>query len=101
MMEFYWLMEEYFSPKSLIQLASYYQVSRMSYGMCTYIDNGKVMDSLEKMTMKYLRSIINVKDNVKSNLLRVTMNLPKMEYLLYNRLLNVIQKSPYFTFILK
>ena len=42
--------------------------------------------------MKYLRSIINVKDNVKSNLLRVTMNLPKMEYLLYNRLLNVIQK---------
>ena len=36
-----WLMKTYFSPKTLILLANYFQMSRLSYGMCTYLDNGK------------------------------------------------------------
>jgi hypothetical protein len=50
------------------------------------------MESMEKSRMKYFRSILGAKDNVKSNMLRVILNLPKMEYTLYPRLLRTIEK---------
>ena len=87
-----WLMRSYFTPRSLLLLANYYQMSRLSYGMCVFLDNDKIMDNLEKARMKYCRSIIGLKENIKSNLLRLTLCLPKVEYLLFNRLLNVIEK---------
>lgn len=88
-------MDKYFSPKTLLQIANYYQMSRLSYGLCVYLDWGNLMESLEKTRLKYFRSILGTKDNVSSNLLRVVLNLPKMEYLLYNRLLNVVCKYQY------
>ena len=87
-----WLIKKYFSPKTLIQISNYYQISRITYGMCIYLDNKKIMDSIEKARLKYFKSIINIKDNIKSNLIRLVLCLPKMEYLLYNRLLNVVDK---------
>ena len=87
-----WLLKKYFSPKSLLLIANYYQISRITYGMCIFLDDSRIMDSVEKARLKYFRSIINIKDNVKNNLLRLVLCLPKMEYLLYNRLLNVVDK---------
>ena len=90
-----WLLKSYFSPKSLLLLANYYQMSRLSYGMCIFIDVKEIMESLEKARVKYFRSILGCKDNIKSNLLRLVFCLPRMEYLLFNRLLNVIEKYKY------
>ena len=50
------------------------------------------MDSLEKHRLKYIKSIINTKDNAKNNLLRLVLCLPRLEYNLFNRLLNIIEK---------
>ena len=44
------------------------------------------------MVYQYFRSIINLKNNIKNNLLRLVLNLPKIEYLLFNRLLDIIDK---------
>ena len=87
-----WLLKKYFSAKSLMQIANYYQISKLTYGMCIFIDEKNIMESLEKARMKYIRSIINIKDNVKSNLLRLVLCMPRIEYNLFNRLINVIEK---------
>ena len=60
--------------------------------MSIFIDEDKIMTSLEKHRLKYIKSIINTKDNVKNNLLRLVLCLPRLEYLLFNRLLNIIEK---------
>lgn len=85
-------MKKYFSPKSLLLIANYYLISRITYGMCNYIDDKRIMDSLEKARLKYFKSIINLKNNIKNNLLRLVLCLPKNEYLLFNRLLSVVNK---------
>ena len=88
----HWLIKKYFSAKSLLEIANYYQISRLTYGMCIFIDEKNIMESLEKARMKYIRAIINSKDNVKSNLLRLVLCIPRLEYNLFNRLLNVVEK---------
>ena len=50
------------------------------------------MTSLENQRMKYIISIINKKDTVKKNLLWLVLCLPILEYLLINRLINIIEK---------
>ena len=87
-----WLLKKYFSPKSLLLISNYYQISRLIYGLSIYLDNERVMESIEKLRLKYFRSIINLKNNIKNNLLRLVLNLPKIEYLLFNRLLDIIDK---------
>ena len=41
-----WLLKKYFSAKSLLQIANYYQISRLAYGMSIFIDEDKIMTSL-------------------------------------------------------
>lgn len=41
------LLKKYFYPKSLLLIANYYQISRLTYGMCNFIDDKKIMDSLD------------------------------------------------------
>lgn len=60
--------------------------------MCVFLDDRRIMDSLEKARLKYFRSILGYKSNISNNLTRLVLCLPKMEYLLFNRLLNVIDK---------
>ena len=87
-----WLLRDYFSPKSLVQLCDYFQCSRLAYGMCTYLEDPKIMEKLEKTKMMFLRSIMGLKDNVSSNRLRMAINVPKMEFELFVRLKRVIDK---------
>ena len=47
------------------------------------------MDSFEIEALKYFKSIVNLKNNIKNNLLSLVLCLPKIEYLLFNILLNV------------
>ena len=60
--------------------------------MSIFIDEDKIMTSLEKHRLKYIKSIKNTKDNVKNNLLRSVLCLPRLEYLLFNRRINIIEK---------
>ena len=87
-----WLLKEYFSPKSLVQLCQYFQCSRLSYGMCTFFEDPRVMEKLEVTRMILLRSIMKMADNVSSNRFRMAINVPKMEYELFLRLKKVIEK---------
>ena len=87
-----WLLKEYFSPKSLIQLCDYFQCSRLAYGMCVFLDDANIMEKLESIWMMFLRSILGFYDNVSSNRLRMAINIPKMEYELFVRLKRVIDK---------
>ena len=73
-----WLLKKYFSAKSLMQIANYYQISKLIYGMCIFIAKKNIMESLEKARIKYIRAIINIKDNVKSNLLRLVLYMPSI-----------------------
>ena len=57
-----------------------------------YLDDMRIMESVEKVRLKYFKSIINIKDNIKNNLFRLFLCLPKSEYLLYNRLQNAVDK---------
>ena len=50
------------------------------------------MESVETARLKYFRCILDTKNNVSNNLIRLVLRLPKMEYLLFNRLINVIEK---------
>ena len=87
-----WLVKEYFSPKSLMQLCEYFQFSRLGYGMCTFLEDAKVMEKLEVTRMMFLRSMLKFADNVSSNRFRMTINVPKMEYDLFVRLKKVLDK---------
>ena len=52
----------------------------------------RIMESVETTRLKYFISILGTKNNVSNNLIRLVLCFPKMEYLLFNRLLNVIEK---------
>lgn len=87
-----WLLEEYFSPKSLIQLCEYFQCSRLAYEICVFLDDADVMKKLESIKMLFLRSILGFEHDVSSNRLRMAINLPKMTFELFIRLKRVIDK---------
>ena len=87
-----WLLREYLSPKSLLLLCEYFQCSRLSYGMCTFLDDAVVMEKLEVTKMIFIRSMLKFADNISSNRFRMTVNVPKMEYDLFVRLKRVIDK---------
>ena len=50
------------------------------------------MESVEIARLKYFRSILRTKNNISNNLIRLVLCLLKMEFLLFNKLLNVIKK---------
>ena len=58
-----WLLKTYFSPKSLILLANYYQISRL-----TYVYIFRIMESVETTRLKYFISILGTKNNVSNKL---------------------------------
>ena len=47
------------------------------------------MDSVEKARLKYFRNILDTKNNICSNLIRLVLCFPKMEYLLVNNFMQL------------
>ena len=71
-----WINRKFFTPKSLMSLAGYYQHSRLVYGMSCFLDDKKLIEYVESGCMKYVKAILGLKNQVNSNRLRVILNAP-------------------------
>jgi hypothetical protein len=92
-----WIVKKFFTPKSLIILNRYYQESRIIYGLNPFLDMGDVIDIAQKASLKYLRSLLGLKNNVSSRRCRLVFGLPKLEHNLLIRLVkNVKTYMSYF-----
>ena len=81
-----WINKKYFTPKGLMTLSSYYQHSRLGYGMSCFLDMEDMMDFVERSIMKYTKSIQGFKNQVCSNRLRVILNRPLDRHILWELL---------------
>lgn len=87
-----WLLRDFFSPKSLVLIGDYFQNSRLSYGMCAFVDQTLTMSRLEATKMMLLRDILGYRHNVSNDRLRLALGLPHTEYILYPRLRKALRK---------
>ena len=46
--------------------------------MCIFLDDKRIMDSVETARLKYFRRILGTKNNGSNNLIRLVLCLPKM-----------------------
>lgn len=86
-----WIVKKFFTPKSLIVLNRYYQESRIIYGLNPFLDMGDVIDIAQKASLKYLRSLLGLKNNVSSRRCRLVFGLPKLEHNLLVRLVKNVK----------
>ena len=78
-----WISKKYFTPKGLMTLASYYQHSRIGYGMSCFLDKEDMVDIVERSIMKYTKSILGFKNQICSDRLRVILNRPLDRHILW------------------
>jgi len=71
-----WINKSTLTPKSLINLSTYYQRSRMVYGMSCFLDMSKIIDSVERGNLRYIKSILGLSNQVNSDRLRIILNRP-------------------------
>lgn len=71
-----WINKANLTPKSLIALSTYYQRSRVIYGMSCFLDMKSVIESVERGNLKYTKSILGLSNQVNSDRLRVILNRP-------------------------
>jgi hypothetical protein len=86
-----WIVKKFFTPKSLIVLNRYYQEPRIIYGLNPLLDMGNVIDIAQKASLKYLRSLLGVKNNVSSRRCRLVFGWPKLEHNLLVRLVKNVK----------
>jgi hypothetical protein len=87
-----WLIKKYFTVRSLILLSTYFQMSRIGYGMCLFLHDPRIIQKIERIRMRFIKSVIGVKDNTSSNRFRLALNIPLFEHDLFIRLHKVVQK---------
>ena len=78
-----WINKHNLTPKTLVMLASYYQHSRVIYGMSCFLDKREVIDSVERGNIRYTKSILGLSNQVNSNRLRVILNQPLNRHMLW------------------
>jgi len=71
-----WIKKSTLTPKSLINLSTYYQRSRVVYGMSCFLDMSKIIDSVERGNLRYTKSILGLSNQVNSDRLRIIFNRP-------------------------
>ena len=86
------LIKQYFSPKTLIQIANYFQKSRLIYGMASYLDLPEIVNKVERTRMRCLKSVMGSKDSTSSNRFRLALGIPLIEYELFFRAMNISKK---------
>ena len=67
------LQKEYFTPCSLVQIVDYFVRSRLSYGLCCYLDNKAAMKMIDKTLMKHLKGIFSLPTNTSHDRLQLTL----------------------------
>ena len=88
-----WLEEKYFTPRTLVLIANYFQHSRINYGMKNFIDLKGVADEVEKKNMMFTKDILGLHNGTNSNRLRLKLNRPNEEKKLWVKLRKVIIKN--------
>ncbi|MFM7851446.1 MAG: RNA-directed DNA polymerase, partial [Flammeovirgaceae bacterium] len=81
------LHKKFFTPFSLIRIADYFVKSRLSYGLCCYIDNKVAMESIEKTLLRHLKSIFDLPENTSHRRLQIVLGEPDLRVRLSIRLL--------------
>jgi hypothetical protein len=71
-----WINRHTLTPKSLINLSTYYQRSRVIYGMSCFLDMKGIIESVERGNLKYTKSILGLSNQVNSDRLRIILNRP-------------------------
>jgi hypothetical protein len=87
-----YLIKKYFSLKTLVDLSRSFQTSRIVYGACNFLDQEKTVEVVERLVIKYIKSVAGIKDNVSNDALRLALGIPKVEFQLYPRLMTVMVK---------
>ena len=86
------LLNDFFSLKSLKMLHQHFQESRLFYGMSVFIDIPPVVKMIEKLKMKYLLGMFDLYRQINKNLLNLILGMPKVEFLLFSRLIVILKK---------
>jgi hypothetical protein len=73
-------------------MSKYYQESKIVYGLNPFLDMGDVIDIAQKAALKYLRSLLGLKNNVSSLRSRLVFGLSKLEHNLITRLVKNVRK---------
>ena len=81
------LHKKYFTPLSLIRVVDFFVKSRISYGLCCFLNNTAMMNRLDDLLMKHLRGIFGLPANTSAQKLRATIGEPKIACRLAVRLL--------------
>jgi len=71
-----WINKSTLAPKNLINLSTYYQRSRMVYGMSCFLYMCKIIDTVERGNLRYTKSILGPSNQVNSDRLRRILNRP-------------------------
>ena len=89
------LLKKYFTPFSLIRIVDYFVKSRMSYGLCCFLDSPALMKQVDKTLTRHLISIFGLPQNTKHKLLRLVIGEPRIQTRLAMRLINNWHKHKY------
>ena len=88
----YWLMKKYFTPKSLVTISTYYQRSRLIYGMNVFSDLEVIMEKIQRMTMSHIKGIMGMTSRASSRRLMLALGLASTRDTLAPMLLKNISK---------
>jgi hypothetical protein len=78
---------KYFSPYSLTRIIDYFVKSRISYGLCCYLDQKAAMSEINLTLLKHLKKIFGLPDNTSHTKLSLVMGEPDLRIRLAVRLL--------------
>jgi hypothetical protein len=81
------LHRKYFSPFSLLLIMDYFVKSRLSYGMCCFLDHEVSIKMIEKTLARHLKSIFKLPTNTSLRRLLVCLGEPDLRVRLATRLL--------------
>ena len=81
------LHKKYFSPYSLIRIVDYFVKSRISYGLCCFLDSPSTMKKLENVLAVHLKGIFGLPVNTSHRRILATLGEPEIKMRLAVRLL--------------
>ena len=58
------LLKKYFSPNNLIRICDYFVKSRVSYGLCCFVENNSVMKRINRNLVTHLKGIFRLNNYI-------------------------------------
>jgi hypothetical protein len=86
------LLLKYFSPKSFLKIFSYFQKSRLVYGMSSFLDSSFCIKNLKSKYMKFVKSIFSLPFTTHHKKIKTTLGIPSIKTFLAGQLLKNVRK---------